>query len=74
MLFVVEPDEEVANYAGGDGRCSSRGFAAECGLFRTPSSWTSSPSGADAGSHPRCWATAFRVMPFSDSAGVDIRM
>ena len=28
-----------------------------CGIFRTPSFWTSSPSGADAVSHPRCQAT-----------------
>ena len=32
-------------------------FAAFCGIFRTPSIRTSSPSGADAGSHPRRWAT-----------------
>ena len=37
-------------------------FAFKRGIFRTPSKRTS-PSSADAGSHPRCEATAFRVMP-----------
>ena len=33
-------------------------FDTNCGLLRTPSSWTSSPSGDDAGSFTfRCWAT-----------------
>ena len=30
-----------------------------CSTFRPPSTWTSRPSGADAGSHPRCGATEF---------------
>ena len=31
-----------------------RDLAAFCGIFRTPSIWTSSASDADAGSHPKC--------------------
>ena len=31
-----------------------------CGIFRTPSTWPLSPSRADAGSHPSCWATRIR--------------
>ena len=39
-----------------------RFFAANCILFRSPFSRTSSPSGADARSHPRCWATCNLVV------------
>ena len=35
-------------------------LTAKCSFFRTPTSWTLSPSGADAGSHPRCQGNAFR--------------
>ena len=45
--------------------CTSTQFevvccAACCGIFPTPSTWTLSPSDADAASHPRCWATRIR--------------
>ena len=35
-------------------------LCALCAIFRTPSTRTLSPTGADADSHPRCWASRSR--------------